>query len=436
MLTSLLNPSIENMKWDNKNPLFPQLVEWIEQYRAEIPLDVNASTSADRAKHMKKLRAIVRDNLGIRLEVTYVRSPGFGLHMMIPGLESKEFQRVVKEHGDKEKLDLSFSKANAKTGMLEGFISLIPCKLIIYHNLLVSDAFTPSEIAAAIAHELGHFWTSLELSGNLLRAGLSVQQAVDEYLNADTPDEKFYVLQNYNTSLTAKDINEVIALDEKNGNGDAAATVLISEASEAFKNNYTGRRSEYGARALEQQADDFVVRIGGGEALSSFMNRIKLRKDIDFIKDRTSNGVLAALSIIAAPFFSATPLVGGLLLGTALGIIVHEFLFRQDLQIRYSSRDHDSDMDRIQRILNQNIARLKALKADPEDRRTILEEIDRMMVISKAVKELTPMSARLITNVFPHLRSRHKFSTAMYQLETLMHNPLYITYAKLEGMKK
>src|SRR5699024_1963597 len=102
------------------------------------------------------------------------------------------------------------------------------------------------------------------------------------------------------------------------------ATVLISEASEAFKNNYTGRRSEYGARALEQQADDFVVRIGGGEALSSFMNRIKLRKDIDFIKDRTSNGILAALSIIAAPFFSATPLVGGLLLGTALGIIVHE----------------------------------------------------------------------------------------------------------------
>src|SRR5699024_6080891 len=161
--------------------------------------DLNASTPADRAKQMEKLSAIVRDNLGIRLEVTYVRSPGFGLHMMIPGLESKEFQRVVKEHGDKEKLDLSFSKANAKTGMLEGFISLIPCKLIIYHNLLVSDAFTPSEIAAAIAHELGHFWTSLELSGNLLRAGLSVQQAVDEYLNADTPDEKFYVLQNYNT---------------------------------------------------------------------------------------------------------------------------------------------------------------------------------------------------------------------------------------------
>lgn len=349
---------------------------------------------------------------------------------------NKDNYKIVKQilKGDLSTTGLLDYKKARVSGL---FAELPPVLSVCYQGTI--DQLLPEETAAIIIHEIGHYWTYLEWLGILTFRNAVITNAVSEFLQAGTEQEKFQVILAQKNVWGLK-VNEgdVAKLNDEN------ATKIIMGAYHVTYKNSVGF-VQYDDNASEVIADQFSQRMGSGKNLSSAMFKLYKssgRTDESKLLNKyvwkgallTTLGVILGIHIVA---------VGGLLgtIGTLVSACLTFMGVNSVLTGLFGLGDmvngsaYDTAKNRLERMYREEVQRLKHLGSDPEIANAVLSNLAEM---KKHVEACSAANKSWGTNLLrffsPSFREQENIKHYQSLVEEMLANQLYITSAKFKTL--
>lgn len=329
------------------------------------------------------------------------------------------FGKFLKEALDKLKQDRShnFKKiigsfVDRENGKFHGEISNFPFKISIGKGSLMGG-LTPEETSAFILHEVGHLFSYFESFMMTMQMNYIIGEAVEK-CRTDDIDYKSSVLKELVDKDVVEDIDpkSISKLQVKD-----IEAALIASFYQTTMTRFGG--TMYRGTDWEQQADQFVVRMGGGKHLVTGLEKLMPKF-----------GLSTRKTMLVSFIYNITTLLVSFGLLTLITYISHK-LFLGDAT-------YDNPKERLNRIRSEMVGHLKVLD-DSETTKKVLEELT---VIEEVIRktytneESDPFMSKIVLWTSPNLRKLKSQKEQEQLVESLINNDLYILSHKFNQFNK
>lgn len=379
---------------------------------------------------IQQIVKIIKNKIGINIQIFYDKQyatgvwlPTFNKNHIYFNNEVKQTMDITNSFDSVDKLG-GFIKKNEidiKKGKISGFFSEYQSPINI--NPYDISALDGEELAAVFLHEVGHLFTYYE---NITKVTITnfVLMGLCQMAEAQDPIDKKKIfikkLEN-NELIKPNTMNELVELNDVK----TIATVFIDKI--AKENASSSGSYFYDVTSVEQSADEFVSRLGGGRALVSALSKSKISDsglNIQILNDIALNG-LGIIGVAVASF--VMPILG--VLWGSLFMMITVYSSRNK---GTASKDftYDELKVRMKRIVNDLTERLKHEK-DVKSIGIIVNEIETCNAIMDMYSDYKPLYARIADFIF----KKHATSKDIYELqrdlEDIAMNKLFMKSKKL-----
>jgi hypothetical protein len=268
-------------------------------------------------------------------------------------------------YSNSKKLDKILNTSGVIVDLDEVKITGIPEDVTVnltidFVSLLHTYRTTPSELAAAYLHEIGHAWYAIADSYKRVKAVTTNMENIQLELNKNRPDINRIMLLVYSGTFGDKSPDT------------SPETTLVELAKTTYEKMTHSSKSPYSVKDNESLADRFVVRFGLGVTLAGLLKKIELR----------DNGINVGMDfstlinmVWGIYIFGVLLINGSVLLITASSIIgVFLFLFSDHLLPSKDTDTYDTGVRRLLRIRNEAIRQLRECYGCNKKQREALQD--------------------------------------------------------------
>lgn len=350
-----------------------------------------------------------------------------------PILSQAEQRRVDALSLDKLTVKAVFrGEVNLTTGRVSGIFSELTGTLHLTTGLFAGKLTAP-QLVGIVLHELGHFFTYLELLGHFFVANTVLADVSRQWADLDPVKRVELLLVVEKTLEQPLPNREQVSQEEVPAS--AAAFILSDRVAKI--------QSEAGTRWYDQRlgeaiADRFAVRHGGGADLAEGL-RIITRELPMFLRHRDFNADgFALLSNFLNVFATVFKTVDGVVMvngpvGMAV-VLIKTFVFSTLLSIvGFMMTDHSYDQgtDRFKAIRRELVAGLKDPRLTSEQKRDFLLQIKAVDDVINKQSTFHDAMSLLTSALVETLAGKRQETQRQQLLERLTNNRLYEATALL-----
>jgi len=348
-------------------------------------------------------------------------------------------QIMYKWHKSMEALEKTMNTTGVRIDLEKAVIHGLPkeyeifitCDLNIMINEIGLDA---KELTAVLLHEIGHSFTHIEYSYRSMTNTSVLIDTINDSVNKNKSYKETLVL-----------IYEDV-LDGKRGDLDGAndITATIKIVDEYLKTSVGMIPTPHGGTDSEQLADQFSGRFGLGPELISGLNKMNKRfpEQSDFMINLVISIITATFSFVIG-LLIAGGLSGGLFLALVsfTTVMVVGFLtsFFNSILTNGGVNDaktYDNSKQRLVRIKNEMIRRIRTENVDKKIKVAILHELDDVTaIIANTPDPSLPVTDRLIRMVSSSSRRLANMKQIEQITENLMENDLHASALRINLLK-
>lgn len=330
-----------------------------------------------------------------------------------------------------KKMDNKSGYVDLKTAKVGGIFSEHTCEVHINMFILFQSLnMTARQVAAILAHELGHLFTACEYSDRLESTNQVLANVARELLSKDRAKKTMYIyreLKSINDDVSEKDIDDLV-----NGNATVMGVKMFSIIVGVVTSQM--KESAYDKTSFESQSDAFAARLGFGSDLVSALD-VLLKHSPE-----RSSGMYYAIRLLEMMIFAAkAALVLFLLANAPLLGVFYAGLFT--IILRFNGDDtremtYDGLKDRYARVRLDLIAQIKTYDNKFANRETLQELLERIYQIDdmiKGVRNFTGIETKLSNLIFSEARAAKNSILQQQQLEQLANNDLFMYAAQFKS---
>jgi hypothetical protein len=378
------------------------------------------------------IEKLVFDKLGISMEVMWDTNDDINAHMLPPMLDrnhtlfhpmwkpfigAEDGVKMIHALG-KPILTGTVDRGKSKVG---GDFSKIAIPVCFYRGLFNSKLLTAREIAAIVLHELGHAFTYFECLSDCATRNYAIVAATSKFLGTDTEQSKILVLreidQKLGISIPDKELLATKGIDQ-------VYTVITTET---MKKSYSQLgTSLYDTRTWESLSDQFASRHGASASLSTALDKIYRRYSSSAYYSTPKFLIVEVLKIVSTVLVLA---VGLFLINLAALLLVFNILLSNPFTDSY-----DRPKDRVARIREDLISKLKDRDLHPSLRKVILEDISIIDGILADMHNRDTFWQSVWRYVTVETASQVNKMEFYKSIERLSNNNLYLMSAKLKEL--
>ena len=416
----------------------PEVANKLAAYITDI-MQERTGKEADASKARKDMIKYLKDTTGMKLDITFDTDMApctLPFHInpdTILGYktlkdfyveESNATMKRLKEVKNRSHIDLD-------KGRVSGIFSEYETPIYMGYYALRSLRMTPREIAAILAHEVGHCLVAYEMAFRTVRTNQILAAASKAAAGGDKGQYE-YVLK------TAEEV-----LDLKSGMFDeiketkdqkTVMTVIMGKAERKTHDDSLMGNTTYDITTFEALADNYAARLGLGKELVTGLEKLYR----EFGAAEFSSGariaatmldIYSVVSMIGAVIvMGSNPIMGALYLG----------LNMLGLYARLDGRDHNNVYDkltiRFKRVKEQIIQYLKDKSLPAADVKRSLESVAHIEKTIAQISEYKGFLPAIFNMVDPASRAVNSARDIQQNLEAMVANDMYLKAAALRTM--
>lgn len=424
--------NVSNEAIDFQNDNIPELLtKWVSGMRDLFGKE-NKPSNKEVIEELKKLQGIIKKRFNIFVHpVLLERFWNAGINVPSLNLNTGAIPKGVNEYLNINEFYKSFEKellkkpvgwVDLKKATVHGTFEEVPIILTIGLELLLDNRLTPKELASGIImHEIGHIFdifANVSQNESYTKGMSEIHRAMTGLSN---PEERKVILEYLNlknyVDVPHENIEKISRLDP-----DKAVQIIVTEHILKLRSQ-TGI-DQYELKTAEQSADLFVARFGGS---------VEAVRALDKVNDASPLNTLKS-SKKAHYAVQALQLTVGLMASVVFPIIPIIFIY--DLATIGGEPDYnyDTEKERMDKLRQQLLVRLKNRDLDPKLRNSILEDVKTVNIILETYKDNVPFFTAFSRLVSKKTRARARQNELMYHLERMSNNKLYESAAKLKSL--
>lgn len=416
----------------------PEVANKLAAYLTDI-MQERTGKEADASKARKDMIKYLKDTTGMKLDIIFDTDMApctLPFHInpdTILGYktlkdfyveESNATMKRLKEVKNRSHIDLD-------KGRVSGIFSEYETPIYMGYYALRSLRMTPREIAAILAHEVGHCLVAYEMAFRTVRTNQILAAASKAAAGGDKGQYE-YVLK------TAEEV-----LDLKSGMFDeiketkdqkTVMTVIMGKAERKTHDDSLMGNTTYDITTFEALADNYAARLGLGKELVTGLE--KLYREFGAAEfssvariAATMLDIYSVVSIIGSVIaMGSNPIMGALYLG----------LNMLGLYARLDGRDHNNVYDkltiRFKRVKEQIIQYLKDKSLPAADVKRSLESVAHIEKTIAQISEYKGFLPAIFNMVDPASRAVNSARDIQQNLEAMVANDMYLKAAALRTM--
>lgn len=316
-------------------------------------------------------------------------------------------------------------------GLPKDYEVFIACDLDIMVNKLKMDA---NELTAVLLHEIGHAFTHIEYS---YRSVSNTSVLIDTIQDCSDKNKSY----KETLKLIYEDVLDGKGSDLDEGN---EITATIKLADEYIKNSVGMIPTPHSGTDSEQLADQFAGRFGMGIHLITGLDKLHTRfPATDYFSSTLATAIMAGGFVLLFAVVLAAGVAGAFMIAiaTTLTIMITGFIvsFLETLLTNgntNNSKTYDDSKQRLVRIKNEMIRRIRTEKIDKNIKKAILEELDMVeTIIKKTPAVQVSFSDKLIRLVNSNSKRLANMKEMEQVLENLMENDLHASAVRINLLK-
>lgn len=317
------------------------------------------------------------------------------------------------------------------------FSQLPPALSVCYQGTI--DNLEPDEVSAIILHELGHYWTYLEWLGIYTSRNAIIVNAISEFLNAKSEQEKFQVvLEAKNAWGLRIEESQVAKLNDEN-----ATKILTGSFNHVFKNSVG--YVQYDENVSEVIADQFAIRMGASKASATGMYKLasKYNQSDEAVTMNNITIMGCVISTVGTIISIAGPIVfpplGPLLsvVGGFLGVLGAQSIISGLFGITSSLNGgaYDFSKNRLERMYREEVQRLKMTNPPIAITKTILNSLEEMKRCIEMCGDVEKVWGASVMRFFSaDFREQEQKKYYQQLIEEMLSNQLYVTANKFKTL--
>ncbi len=416
----------------------PEVANKLAAYLTDI-MQERTGKEADASKARKDMIKYLKDTTGMKLDIIFDTDMApctLPFHINPDTIlgrktlkdfyveESNATMKRLKEVKNRSHIDLD-------KGRVSGIFSEYETPIYMGYYALRSLRMTPREIAAILAHEVGHCLVAYEMAFRTVRTNQILAAASKAAAGGDKGQYE-YVLK------TAEEV-----LDLKSGMFDeiketkdqkTVMTVIMGKAERKTHDDSLMGNTTYDITTFEALADNYAARLGLGKELVTGLEKLYR----EFGAAEFSSGariaatmldIYSVVSMISAVIvMGSNPIMGALYLG----------LNMLGLYARLDGRDHNNVYDkltiRFKRVKEQIIQYLKDKSLPAADVKRSLESVAHIEKTIAQISEYKGFLPAIFNMVDPASRAVNSARDIQQNLEAMVANDMYLKAAALRTM--
>lgn len=416
----------------------PEVANKLAAYLTDI-MQERTGKEADASKARKDMIKYLKDTTGMKLDIIFDTDMApctLPFHINPDTIlgrktlkdfyveESNATMKRLKEVKNRSHIDLD-------KGRVSGIFSEYETPIYMGYYALRSLRMTPREIAAILAHEVGHCLVAYEMAFRTVRTNQILAAASKAAAGGDKGQYE-YVLK------TAEEV-----LDLKSGMFDeiketkdqkTVMTVIMGKAERKTHDDSLMGNTTYDITTFEALADNYAARLGLGKELVTGLEKLYR----EFGAAEFSSGariaatmldIYSVVSMIGAVIvMGSNPIMGALYLG----------LNMLGLYARLDGRDHNNVYDkltiRFKRVKEQIIQYLKDKSLPAADVKRSLESVAHIEKTIAQISEYKGFLPAIFNMVDPASRAVNSARDIQQNLEAMVANDMYLKAAALRTM--
>ena len=416
----------------------PEVANKLAAYLTDI-MQERTGKEADASKARKDMIKYLKDTTGMKLDITFdtdmapctlpfhINPDTILGHKTLKDFyveESNATMKRLKEVKNRSHIDLD-------KGRVSGIFSEYETPIYMGYYAIRSLRLTPREIAAILAHEVGHCLVAYEMAFRTVRTNQILAAASKAAAGGDKGQYE-YVLK------TAEEV-----LDLKSGMFDeiketkdqkTVMTVIMGKAERKTHDDSLMGNTTYDITTFEALADNYAARLGLGKELVTGLE--KLYREFGAAEfssvariAATMLDIYSVVSMIGAVIaMGSNPIMGALYLG----------LNMWGLYARLDGRDHNNVYDkltiRFKRVKEQIIQYLKDKSLPAADVKRSLESVAHIEKTIAQISEYKGFLPAIFNMVDPASRAVNSARDIQQNLEAMVANDMYLKAAALRTM--
>lgn len=398
------------------------------------------NSEAMKSPEKRLIEESIKTHTGIKVRLEFVDSGLAYTYPIIPNISSvlladgwgevykdsiDNILKASKKYGKETTIDL-------KKGYVTGLLSEIEAKICLDLRELVNSKLSVQEIVAITLHELGHNFTAIEFANRSIRTNQALILVSRSLMSSQTVEQKKLILKEASEIIGLKK-EELVSYSEVT-EPDIMVEVISSYASEVAASELG--TNYYDATTYEYLSDQFAARHGYGKHLITSLEKISPRNvnfhanmmEIITVLAGIHFGISVATLGIGLALSSPVVLIGGIVVITAMT----DLLFFKG----YHHRDftYDELKVRYQRIREQEVAKLKEMELEPQDKKMIVDTIETMDAVIKKMSTYETIFEKITLFFSKKSRDAKNAIELQRELEQLSANDLFVKSAKLSTL--
>ena len=413
----------------------PEVANKLAAYLTDI-MQERTGKEADASKARKDMIKYLKDTTGMKLDIIFDTDMApctLPFHInpdTILGYktlkdfyveESNATMKRLKEVKNRSYIDLD-------KGRVSGIFSEYETPIYMGYYALRSLRMTPREIAAILAHEVGHCLVAYEMAFRTVRTNQILAAASKAAAGGDKGQYE-YVLK------TAEEV-----LDLKSGMFDeiketkdqkTVMTVIMGKAERKTHDDSLMGNTTYDITTFEALADNYAARLGLGKELVTGLEKLYR----EFGAAEFSSGARIAATML--DIYSVVSMIGGVIVMGSNPIMgaLYLGLNMLGLYARLDGRDHNNVYDkltiRFKRVKEQIIQYLKDKSLPAADVKRSLESVAHIEKTIAQISEYKGFLPAIFNMVDPASRAVNSARDIQQNLEAMVANDMYLKAAAL-----
>lgn len=421
-----INIGTESIDFQINDPTYRDLTDWVRRLRDIYTTKTRNSAEVknlanELAKYLKK-----RFNLSVNIFTVRHRFNLFAATGVLNknyGYNNKNIRPLINTEEFYKAFDAAFKQkpvgwVDLKTAKVHGIFEDIPVILTFGEALLMSDKISDKAIAAAMLHEIGHFFDSFSMVSLEMEFTKGMSEVYRSVIGIRDPESRKLIIEHLNnrryTNIEAQEINRVTNLDP-----DKIIQLIVTDHLVTLKSQ-TGIHS-YEEKMPEQSADIFPARFGASLGL------------IEFNEFFSGSAVVKRTKKEHYKIQAITLFAGLIMLPFLVPVTLAYCLPGYNLD-DLTETDYDSAKSRVEKLKNQLIIQLKDPNLAKEIRESTLSEIASINKILATYNDNVGILTAVRRLFSKSYRSKTRQNELLYHLERMSSNKLFESASKLKNL--
>lgn len=416
----------------NLHPFAKELIQLCTDFKStrESLIASRKPTGSTNGLFSKDVKSLVKKHLNLTIsEFDIIADSSISAYAYIPDInkDNPMFKLMSRWMTNEDAGSILASRDNAvgwcdnnKVVLGEDF-SEVKCRLGLHSGAV--DQLSGGELAFIICHEIGHLWSAFEFIAvgvfrnvALLAAAQDIKKDWD---NVNKTTLKSVIDNNGNIDV---EITTVDQLDKQ----------LCAIISKNLKESCDLTKSSYDNTAAESYADQFATRLGLGEYANTGLLKLYLSSGMAVKKGSFKATFYKIISIVIEVLIVGFSIIK---LGIIAGVIFSGLLL---FAIAYDQIEYvyDKFEDRVHRIKNELIAKLKSTE-DNTERKILLAQIEDMSDVISIYKDTdkSGLMSQAMKILVPYFRNNINNKQLQQSYERLINNELYVVGNKFNNLR-